>query len=158
MIAKGSCVFMRRGLLIAGILAATCSALWAQNNSQSDPPPARQMRHRGGNPERQLQHLTRILSLTQDQKAQVRVLLAERTQKMVEVRRPSSAGDTASPAAPPSREQMEAIRNDTDTKISALLNEDQKAKFAAWQLERKARMEQRQGPGGDHPQPPPPGI
>jgi hypothetical protein len=40
MIAKGSCVFMRRGLLIAGILAATCSALWAQNNSQSDPPPA----------------------------------------------------------------------------------------------------------------------
>jgi Spy/CpxP family protein refolding chaperone len=51
---------------------------------------------------------------------------------------------------------MEAIRNDTDTKISALLNDDQKAKFAAWQAQRKARMERREGTGG--PPPPPPGI
>ena len=50
------------------------------------------------------------------------------------------------------REQLEAVRNDTDTKITALLNDDQKTKFAAWQQERKRRMERRQGP--DAPAPP----
>jgi Spy/CpxP family protein refolding chaperone len=49
---------------------------------------------------------------------------------------------------------MEAIRKETDGKITALLNDDQKGKFAAWQQERKARMQQRMG--GDAP--PPPGI
>jgi Spy/CpxP family protein refolding chaperone len=155
MIAKGSCVSLRRGLLIAGILAATCSALWAQNGSQPDASPTGQMGRRRGNPERELQQLTERLQLTTDQQAQVRTLLAERRQKMEELRKSSSGGDASAQAAAPSREQMEAIRNDTDTKISSLLNEDQKAKFAAWQQERKARMEQRQGPGGDNPPPPP---
>jgi hypothetical protein len=44
---------------------------------------------------------------------------------------------------------MEAIRNDTDSKITALLNDDQKPKFAAWQQQRKEAMEHRHGPGGD---------
>ena len=151
MITKGSCMSLRRGLLIAGILAATCSALWAQN----DAPPTGQMGRRGGNPERELQQLTERLQLTTDQQAQVKTLLAERRQKVEELRKSSSGGDASAQAAPPSREQMVAIRNDTDTKISALLNEDQKAKFAAWRQERRARMEQRQGAGGNPPPPPP---
>jgi protein CpxP len=154
MISKGRCIFVRRGLLIAGILAATCSILWAQNGSQPDAAPAGQWGHRGGNPERQLRQLTKRLQLTPDQQTQVKSLLVERRQKMEELRR-SSAGSDASAQAPPSRQQMEAIRNDTDTKISALLNDDQKSKFAALQQERKARMERRQGPGGDNPPPPP---
>ena len=157
MIAIGSCASLRRGLLTAGILAAACSALWAQNGSQPDSQPAGQWGHRGGNPERELQQLTERLQLTTDQQTQVKSLLAERRQKVEELRKTSSSGDASAQAASPSREQMEAIRNDTDTKISALLNEDQKAKFAAWQQERKARMERRQGPGGDNP-PPPPGA
>jgi Spy/CpxP family protein refolding chaperone len=154
MIAKGSCVFMRRGLLIAGILAATCSALWAQNESQPDAQPAGQMGRHGGNPERELQQLTERLQLTTDQQTQVKSLLTERRQKMEELRKSSSGADASAQSAPPSREQMEAIRNDTDTKIAALLNDDQKTKFAAWQQERKARMERRQGSGGDNPPPP----
>jgi Spy/CpxP family protein refolding chaperone len=153
MISKRSCVFARRGLLFAGILAATCCGLWAQNQSQPDSSPAGQFRHRGGNPERQLQHLTRILSLNPDQQIQVKSLLVERRQKMEELRRSSPGANASAQAAPPSREQMEAIRNDTDTKISALLNDDQKTRFAAWQQQRKARMEPRQGPAP----PPPPG-
>jgi protein CpxP len=151
MIAKVSCVSLRRGLLIAGILAATCCALWAQNESQ----PTGQMRYRGGNQERQLRRLTRMLSLTPDQQTQVKGLLTERRQRMEELRKSSAAGDASAQAAPPSREPMEAIRNDTDTKISALLNDDQKTKFAAWQQERNARMERRQGPAGGNPPPPP---
>jgi Spy/CpxP family protein refolding chaperone len=144
-------VSMRRGLLFAGILFATCGALWAQN----DAPPAGQM-HGRGNPERELQHLTQVLSLTPDQQTQVKGLLAAQRQTMEELRK-ASGGTDAATQGPPPRQQMEAIRNDTDTKINALLNDDQKTKFAAWQAERKARMEHRGGPDGAAP-PPPPGA
>lgn len=144
----------RRTLLLAGVLLVSCCALWAQNDS----PPAGQMQRRGGNPERELQQLTQTLSLTADQQTQVRTLLAEQRQKMEALRRPAAGADASSQAAPPpNREQMEAIRNDTDTRITALLTEDQKPKFAAWQQQRKEAMEHRRGQGGDSapaPQPP----
>jgi protein CpxP len=147
MIQNRSRVFVWRGLLMAALLVASCGALWAQNDAQSPGP----MRGRGGNPEREVQQLTQVLSLTPDQQTQVKSLLAERRQKMEALR--NSNSDASSQGTPSRREQMESIRNDTDTKITALLNDDQKTKFAAWQQERKARMEQRQGdgPGGAPP-------
>ena len=143
---------LKRTLLLAGVLALASTAAWAQN----DAPPAGQMRPRGGNPERELQQLTQRLNLTADQQGQVKTLLAERSKKMEELRSAAPSADGSTAPAP--REQMEAIRNDTDTKINALLNDDQKAKFAAWQQERKERMERRQNPGGDNSAPPPPGV
>jgi Spy/CpxP family protein refolding chaperone len=140
----------RRTLLLAGVLAVSSCALWAQN----DAPPAGQMRGRGGNPERELQQLTQRLSLTPDQQTQVKGLLAERRQKMEELRKASAGTDASAQGAPPNRDQVMAIRSATDTKINSLLNDDQRTKFAAWQQERKARMQQRQQ-GGDAP---PPGI
>lgn len=143
----------RRTLLLAGVLVVSCCALWAQNDS----PPPGQMHGRGGNPERELQQLTQVLSLTADQQTQVKTLLAEQREKMEALRKPASGGDASSQAAPPSREQMVAIRQDTDAKITALLNDDQKPKFAAWQQQRKEAMEHRRGPDGDSapaPQPP----
>jgi Spy/CpxP family protein refolding chaperone len=136
----------KRTLLLAGILLVSCGALTAQSGDA--PPPPGQMQGRGGgNPERQLQMLTERLSLTADQQTQVKALLADQRQKM-QVLRESNSG------APPDRQQMEGIRNETDTKINALLNDDQKAKFAEWQKERNARMGRQQGP--DQPPPPPP--
>ena len=139
--------YARRTLLLAGALAVSSCALWAQN----DAPPAGQMRGRGGNPERELQMLTQRLSLTPDQQTQVKALLAERRQKMEELRKASGGTDASTQSAPPNRDQVLAIRSATDTKISALLNDDQKTKFTAWQQERKARMQQREG--GDAPPP-----
>jgi Spy/CpxP family protein refolding chaperone len=142
----------RRTLLLASVLAVSCCALWAQNDS----PPPGQM-HQRGNPEREVQQLTQVLSLTADQQTQVKTLLAEQRQKMEALRNAAPSGDASSQAASPSREQMQAIHNDTDSKITALLNDDQKPKFAAWQQQRKEAMEHRRGPGGDNspaPQPP----
>lgn len=136
----------KRTLLLASVVVISCCTLVAQN----DAPPAGQMQRRGGNPERQLQMLTQRLGLTPDQQSQVKALLADQGQKMEALR--SGSGDATGQGARPNREQMDAIRNDTDTKINALLNDDQKAKFAEWQQERKARMERRQGPN----EPPPP--
>jgi periplasmic protein CpxP/Spy len=150
MVQKRIRVFIGRGLLIAGFLVAIpfvgSTALWAQNETL----PAGPMHGRGG-PQRQLQHLTQMLSLTPDQQTQVKALLTEQQQKMEALR--NSNADASSQGSPSRREQMESIRNDTDTKITALLNDDQKAKYAQLQAQRKARMEQRQGGGDNPPQP-----
>jgi periplasmic protein CpxP/Spy len=147
-------VFTQRGLLIAAFLVAIPivgnTALWAQNEA----PPAGPMHGRGG-PERELEHLTQMLSLNADQQTQVKALLTEQRQKMEALRNGGPNADASSQGAP-RREQMESIRNDTDTKITALLNDDQKTKFAQWQAQRRERMEHRQG-GGPEGAPPPPG-
>jgi periplasmic protein CpxP/Spy len=139
-------------LLMAGLLTVTSGALWAQADAPpaDGPPPGRM--GRGFNPERQLQMLTRVLSLTTEQQVQVKTVLTEQSQKMEELRKSSSTTDASAQSGPPNREQMEAIRNDTDSKIAALLNDDQKTKFAAWQQQRKERMEHHEG----NPPPPPP--
>jgi protein CpxP len=146
-------VFIKRGLLIAAFLVAIPLVGSPALQAQNDAPPAGPNHQRGG-PERELQHLTQMLSLTADQQSQVKTLLTEQRQKMEALR--NSNSEASGQGAPPRREQMESIRNETDTKITALLNDDQKTKFAAWQQERKARMQQRQGPGGDNPPPPQP--
>jgi len=132
-----------RALLFATILAACSCALWAQSD-QPPGPPQGQMHGRGPNAERELGQLTEALSLSPDQQTQVKALLQERRGKMEALH---------ANGAQPTREQMEGIRKDTDTKISALLNDDQKTKFAAWQ---KQRMEHRRGGEGGEAAPPPP--
>jgi protein CpxP len=134
----------RRTLLLAGVLLVSCCTLVAQQDAPpAGGPPAGQMGRGGMNPERQLQMLTERLSLTSDQQTQVKTILADQHQKM-QALRDSSSG------APPDRAQMESIRNDSDSKINALLNDDQKTKFAEWQKERNSRMR----PNGGAPPPP----
>jgi len=139
---------MRRAVMAAVLLAGSC-ALWAQADQPPGPPPGPpdgQMRGRGPNAERELAQLTDAVSLTPDQQTQVKALLEERHGKMQALR---SSGN------PPSREQMQAVRKETDAKISALLNNEQKAKFAAWQEQNRQRRGP-SGPGGDQALPPPP--
>jgi periplasmic protein CpxP/Spy len=144
MIAKSRLLIVERTLLMAAILAVSCASLCAQSG---------EVHRHGGNHEWELQQLTQVLSLTGEQQTQVKSLLAERHEKMNALRGGNSGSDASAQAAPssnqrPSREQMEAIRRDTDMKIAALLNDDQKTKFAAWQEQRKQEMEQRRGEGG----------
>jgi Spy/CpxP family protein refolding chaperone len=130
-------------MLLGAILVASTVGLWAQDTPPPGPPPDGQMRQRGPNPEREIAQLTEALSLTPDQQTQVKALLAERRAKVEALR---ANGER------PSREQMQGIRMETDAKINALLNDDQKTKYAAWE---KERMEHRRGGGGDGPPPPP---
>jgi Spy/CpxP family protein refolding chaperone len=123
----------RRTLMLAAVLAASCCGLCAQ----ADGAGAGQMHPRGGNPERELRELTRVLTLNEDQQGQVKMVLGERRQKMEALR----ASGTQ-----PTREQMMAIHKESNAKITELLNEDQKAKFAAWQQQ---RMQWRHGAGGE---------
>jgi Spy/CpxP family protein refolding chaperone len=103
------------------------------------------MRQRGPGIERELRQLTQVLTLTEEQQTQVKELLTARRQQMEALRKPSATNDATSETQQPTREQVEAIREATDTKISALLNDEQKAKFAAWQQQRKQMMERHRG-------------
>jgi len=138
--------FARRAVLAAVLLAGSC-ALWAQPPAPPTGPPQGEMRGRGPDTERELGQLTYHLSLTPDQQTQIKALLKERHSKVEALR----SGENR-----PSREQMQALRKDTDTKIAALLNDDQKIKFAALQQERMEHRRGPGGPGGDQPPPPPP--
>jgi Spy/CpxP family protein refolding chaperone len=152
---------VRRTLLMAGVMMAGSCALWAQADGQSGPPPDEPhggMHHRGPGMERQLRDLTQALTLNATQQAQVKTLLEAQRQQMEALRQPAAGSDPNSEPPRPSREQMEQIHQATDAKIAALLNDDQKAKFAAWQKQRQQRMEQHRGPDGEQPPPPPPGA
>ncbi|MGA9669917.1 MAG: periplasmic heavy metal sensor [Terracidiphilus sp.] len=135
----------RRALLLAVFIAAGSCALWAQADQPSGPPPG-QMGQRGPNAERELAQLTEALTLTPDQQSQVKTILKERREKMEALR----ASGTE-----PTREQFVTIRKDTDTKITAILNDDQKAKFATWQQEHSSHH---RGGGNGDAAPPPPGA
>ncbi|MGA2632761.1 MAG: hypothetical protein ABSF16_00855 [Terracidiphilus sp.] len=129
-----------RALFMAGILVAGCCASVVPATGQAP----EGMRQRGGGIERELAELTQVLALTMDQQAQVKGFLVERRAKMEALR----SGGT-----PPAREQMMAVREETNGKILAVLNDDQKAKFTAWQ------QQHRHGPGGgEAPAPQPPGF
>jgi len=136
----------RRTLFLATILAAGVCGLHAQDAPPAGPPAESQMRQRGPNPEREIAQLTEALSLTPDQQTQVKALLKARREKVEALR---------SAAERPTREQMQAVRKDTDAKINAILNEDQKTKYAAWEEQHRRGPGGPGGPGGDAPAPPP---
>lgn len=131
----------RRVLLLAGILAVSCGALYAQAEGQA---PGGMRQH--GGIERRLNELTRVLALTPDQQALIKNLLILQQQKMMALRESGTQ---------PTFDQVNAMRKESNEKINAVLTEDQRAKFAAWQQQ---RMAQRPGPGGEGapvPAPPP---
>jgi Spy/CpxP family protein refolding chaperone len=130
----------RRTLLTAVVLAVGFSAFCTQADGQR-----RGMRQRGNNLEMELQQLTQVLTLTQSQQSQVWTLLKERRQKM-QALRSSAKSDAADQAPGTNIQQAVAIFQDSNAKIRALLNDDQKVKFDAWQ---EQRMERWTGMGGE---------
>jgi Spy/CpxP family protein refolding chaperone len=124
---------------------------------------------RGPNVERQLKQLTQLLTLSADQQTQVKAILTnqrDQIETLFKQSKPAAEGDKASTDSastqpePPSQEKMEAmraarktIRQDAHARIAALLTDEQKTKFAAWQQKREkaaAREESEEMP------PPPP--
>jgi len=150
------------------LLAMTCAAclaapMLAQDPSAPPPPPQQQQppqggwQGRGGDREgRELEHMTKALNLTPDQVTQIKAIHADGRQQMEALR-----NDTSTPQAD-KRAKFQALHQAQETKVKALLNDDQKAKYDAMQSRMRERQEDRpQGPraqpqGGDQPAPPPP--
>jgi Spy/CpxP family protein refolding chaperone len=94
---------------------------------------------------RQLQMLTKRLSLTTDQQTQVKSILDDNQKQMETLRNDTSTSREEK------RPKMMEIRKSSDEKIRATLTDDQKTKYDAMQAEMRDRMKQR----GDGPPPPP---
>jgi len=154
-----------RALTLASLAAVSCAALQAQSDGPPPGPPPGDMQdgqQQGPGVDRQLKHLTKLLTLTTDQQPQVKTILTDERQQMKalfdQTRSASTSGDSGGPPSPESmkaqRTQMSLIRDAANAKISALLTDEQKAKFTAWVDKQKQREAQQ---GDDMPPPPPDG-
>jgi Spy/CpxP family protein refolding chaperone len=168
-------VLTRRTVPLFGLSIACCCVAWSQPDGPGGPPPAggpppgeMPQQQRGPGVERQLKRLTELLALTTAQQTQVKDILTAEHQQVEALFKPvaesgKAGSDTAASEGQfPSREEMEAkraamksLRADMQAKIAALLTDEQKVKFAAWEKKR-AKASARQE-NDDMPPPPPDG-
>jgi septal ring factor EnvC (AmiA/AmiB activator) len=132
----------RRALLICSLLIVGCFELLGQPSGPPGPPldaPITQndMDH-GQSVDREVKQLTQRLALTDEQRSHVKALLTNQKQQIDALRR---SMQTDLGKSDDKLEKMDELRDFTDTKIVALLNNSQKIKFAAWKHERRTAME-----------------
>lgn len=133
-------------MALSGILAlGATSAIVAQTNDAQQ-----QQGHWGHhgrmNPDAQLQHLSKALDLSPDQQAQIKPVLEARQQQMQALFQDQSL------SRDDRRNKAQGIRSDTNSKIEAVLNDQQKQKFEAMQARMQERMHERQGGDNTAPQ------
>jgi protein CpxP len=98
-------------------------------------------------PDQQLEALDKAVTLTPDQKPQIKTLLELDAKKMADLR---AAAD------PDMRAKMMAMRTDEQTKIKAILTDDQKPKYDAYLASMPQGRRGGGGGGGGAAPPPPP--
>ncbi|ETZ23322.1 MULTISPECIES: periplasmic heavy metal sensor [Pedobacter] len=131
---------MKKLLIICGLLFSVITFAQAQQGQG-------QGGRRGGTPEerakRNTEMLTKKLSLTADQQTKVSAIYLEQAEGMKKLREDAAGDRDAMRAA------MVKSNEESDTKINALLNDDQKKAYTTWKEERKEAMKKRQdGNGG----------
>lgn len=119
---------MKKLLIVGALLFSVFTTALAQE---------RQMPSPEERAKRQSETLARRLTLTDDQKAKVHELFLDQA-KATDSLRSAAQGDFQG-----MRGKLQPVQEATDKKIVALLNEDQKKKFQAYQDERKSRMQGR---------------
>jgi hypothetical protein len=85
-------------------------------------------------PDEVVRRLDQKLSLSDAQKAQIKPIIADRQQKLQALR-----ADTSTPRKAKGR-QLRSIFSESDGKINAVLNDEQKQKYAQMEQEMKAEM------------------
>jgi Spy/CpxP family protein refolding chaperone len=153
----------RKSLIAATFVLALLSlglgTAFAQDDKDAPPPPPGQPsgegqhegmgRHMGrhGMPtaDDQLQHLTKKLNLSEGQQAKLKPILEDRRAQMEKIHSDSSL----------SREdrfsKMQELRQNSDTQIKNVLNEDQQKNFDKMRQEQRDRMGQWHKGGGNAP-------
>jgi protein CpxP len=137
---------MKRALICALLaVAVTCCgvALYAQDSMSQGGGPQHRM---AMSPEQRLQHMTKALSLTDDQQQKIKPILDGESQQMQTVRQDSSLSQQDKWS------KMEQIRTGTTSQINSILTPDQQKKYE--------EMSKHHGPppqaGGQMSQPPAP--
>jgi protein CpxP len=87
-------------------------------------------------PDQQVAHMAKRYSLTTDQQAQIKPILASRQQQMQALRQDTTLSREDKIA------KIKSLRDDSSSKIQAVLNDTQKQKFAADQQRRQERTQE----------------
>ncbi len=127
---------------------ASSSALFAQNSTMNSPQNTQSaenggMHHGPMSPDQELAHLTKKLNLTSDQQTQIKPILENRHDQMMQMR-----GDT-SLSRPDKMAKMKSLDDDSNTKLEAVLNDQQKPKYEKMIANRKEHMQERRANRGD---------
>lgn len=120
-------------LMVAAQEPQAAPAGQTTDQTQSQAAAGRQGRHKGMDPQKQLKHLTKKLSLSADQQAQILPILTERQQQMQSLRADTSLSQ------PDRRAKARAMSQDNQSKLEAVLNDQQKQQFEQMLAERKAK-------------------
>jgi len=129
---------MKKAFLILALFAGTVTLSQAQPGGQQRTPEERA--------KMQVSRLPETLKLTADQKTKIESIFLSQAKSMDSLRT-AGGGDREAMFA-----KLAPIRQETDKKISAILDEDQKKAFAAYQEEARKRMGQGgRGQGGQRP-------
>jgi periplasmic protein CpxP/Spy len=128
-------------LALAGLLTVGGGAAIAQDNAASTPQQGQGYGHRGMmSPDEQLNHLTKALNLSSDQQTQIKPILENAHQQAMQIHQDQSLAQQDRFA------KMQALHQDTNTKIEAVLNDPQKQKFEQMQAKRMEHMRGGQAP------------
>jgi protein CpxP len=143
------------GALILGLLPAVAAfGQDATQNATQDANSAPQadsgqsMDHHGGmrgpmSPDMELSHLTRSLSLSTDQQTQIKPILQNRQDQMMQIHSDSSM------ARPDKMAKMKSLDDDSNTKLEAVLNDQQKTKYEKMIADRKEKMKEMRAERGN---------
>jgi len=132
---------MKKLLIICGLLFSVITFAQAQQDQGKDG------RRGMGTPEerakRNTEMLTKKLNLTEDQQTKVSAIYLAQATAMKKLRDDASGDRDAMRAA------MKKSNEESDVKVTALLNDDQKKAYTTWKEERKEAMKKRvEGNGG----------
>ncbi len=117
------------------------------SQDQQGPPPGAGGRgpRQAMDPDRIVQQMSKRLNLSPDQVTQIRPIVAEQMEHMTAIRSDNTM-------APRDRmTKMMSLRDETGTKIKAVLTPDQRTQFDAMQQEQMDRMRQRRQGNGNGP-------
>ena len=128
------------GLLATGLTLCSAAA-FAQQDTPAPDASAQQGGHRQPpTPDEQVARMTKRYNLSSDQQSQIKPILANQQQQMQALRQDSSLSQEDRMA------KVKSIRDDSSAKISALLNDSQKQKFAQDQQRRQEHMQEHGAP------------
>jgi periplasmic protein CpxP/Spy len=129
------------------LLGLGMTAFAQDQTTPSTPPPMHGPRGQMINPDQQLEHLTKALNLTSDQQAQIKPILTNQQQQMMQLHQDQSLSREDKMA------KGKSLHEDTTSKIEAVLTPDQKQKYEAMQQKMQERMQERMQGGGGTPPP-----
>ncbi len=147
---KNRLCFLLSGVLAAGLVVCGARSLPRIRGAPetSAPPPVQGPGggHRGMmDPDQQLTRMSKRYNLSADQQSQIKPILVSQQQQMQALHGDSSMSREDRMA------KMQSIHSDSNSKIEAILNADQKKQFEQDQQRMQERMQQRGqggGPGG----------